>query len=66
MDDAGTPSERYLSPALRCELARWPPMPAYQDSADGLTPTPVRAWGVAQQLLLRGPVPKVIADARRK
>ena len=64
-DDAPEP-ERYLSPALRAELARWPPMPAYQDSAGGLTLTPLRPWGVAQQRLLQAPIPASIKAARGK
>ena len=65
-DEDDAPPERYLSPALRAELARWPPMPAYQDGAGGLTLTPLRAWGVAQQLLLRAPIPASIKAARGK
>lgn len=63
MDDT---YERYLSPALRAELAKWPPMPAYQDSAGGLAPTPLRAYGPAQQALLKAAVPAGIQAKRAK
>lgn len=58
--------ERYISPALRAELAKWAPTPTYQDSAGGLTPTPLRAYSPAQQALLKSAAPTSIQAKRAK
>lgn len=57
---------RYMSPALTRVSANFPPLPDYQDSAGGLTPTPLRAYSPAQQLLLKGPTPEQIKGKRAK
>lgn len=57
-------ADRYISQALSCVIGA--PLPTYQDSAGGLTPTPLRAWGVAQQLLLVASTPKQIEAKRAK